>query len=262
MTTNTIFSFKRLLLLAKHHLVIDRRSSLLKISGFFISIVLVLFIGQFMGHNYLTWNNNTYFGIFVFFYFVGGILYAASSFKWLRSKESRYTYLMVPATSFEKYLFEFIIRILAYVILVPFLYWFLANLEGTIFKMFVPEFKNFQFSFWDSMSNTDLGDTDFWENLSSINGILICFILPFAGVTFFKKSPFPKLLLSQAIISTALFLFGLILFKVLGIEEHHAENIFSGNKENFFKIFSGIALLVTNITALIVGYYNVKEKEV
>jgi hypothetical protein len=227
-------------------------------------MVLLLFISQVIADNYKTWDSNSYIGTFSFFYFFGGIFYAGTSFKWLRSKESRFSYLMIPATSFEKFMYELIFKIIAFIVLVPFVYWFLANLEGTIFHLFAPEFKNFQFSFYEVSKSSEFVNNSFWENWTSINGLLLIFVIPFTGATYFKKNPMAKTLFSLAIIGGALFLYWLLLFKILGFSFHrHIDVKFEFLENNQLKnVLIGILLALVNITGFAIGYYNVKEKEV
>jgi hypothetical protein len=261
---NTIFSFHRMYQLAKHHYITGKKSALLKIAGFCISIVLVLFISQAVGNNYLNWSDGKYQGIFSFFYIFGGILYFASSFKWLRTKESRFYYFMVPATTFEKYLFEFLNKIVAYIVLVPFIYWFLANLEGTIFHLFCPGFTNFQCALSGLVFNIDFSEMAINSALFiGINSFLLVALVPFVGVTFFKKSPFPKVLLSLVVILISVIIYVIILFKIFGFRYFSDSTLEYIIPQHFSKILTAnIFLTLTNLTVLFMGFYNIKEKEV
>jgi hypothetical protein len=260
MATHELFSFQRIRQLAQNQYVMDRKTTWLGWGGIIIAITFVLLVGQSLDHNYLRWNNKSYFGTFLMFYFVGGIAASANSFKWLRSKEARYAYLMIPATALEKFTFEFFSKIVAFLLLTPFVFWIVANTEGYIFHLFQPNFLQYRFSFFEGFSDWDLFQKGFWGVWLLVNGVLLCFTISFTGSTYFKKNPFPKLLLSLAVILVTFIIYYVILIKILGLYNYvHIEH---SRVTPLNRHVVGIILFLFNLVCLAISYFNIKEKEV
>lgn len=262
MAASKLFSLQRIKQLAQYHYNIESKTNLLRIGGFLVAIILLLIIGQSLGRNYRSWENKNYFSIFIMFFFIGGVLNAANSFKWLRSKEARYAYLMIPATAMEKFIFEFVNRIVLFILLMPLAFWIIANTEGYLYHLFNPNLAHFQFSYMESLNKWELIKEGFWAKWLIVNGFLLLFTISFTGATYFKKSPFAKLLLSLAIILAVFFAYGLILFRAFSLNDYAPDNVLFINVREQGKLFLGMGLFMINIVCLTIGYFNVKEKEV
>ena len=172
-------------------------------------------------------------------------------------------YLMLPATTAEKFVFELLSRIVAFIILTPLLFWIIANVEGTIVHSFFPELVNYQFSFGKSLSSATR-DAEFMRVMFLIiQVVLFGFIAPFTGASHFSKSPLFKTLLTFSIVSLGYFLFSYLLVKSLNLQGFHPrENslLFMKNGHLVLQLM-GIGMVIVNLTFLAIAWFSLKEKE-
>lgn len=260
MQTNNQFSIKRFILLAKHSLIVNKKNIGIAVAGISGTMFLLLLLFQKMGH-FNNWSNNAYFGTFMFFFFSLGAIYASTSFPAFRSKEKSISYLNLPASISEKYIFELLIRVVGYIILLPTLFWLIANAEGRIIHYYIPDFANYKFSFSQVLVDNPMTG---WSIIVFIQCSLFVFIAAFTGACHFSKSPLIKTLFTFSIIALGYFLFIYLLIKGFDIENYRTLN----NKMLFFKsekgsiAFFGIASTVVNLTLLVIAWFRLKEKEV
>ena len=264
MQTNNSFSFQRLMLLFKRSLIINKKRFAIAISAFSGILFITLVLAQ-ASANFSNWGEHAYLSTFVSVFLSLGISYAAFSFPAFRSKEKSMTYLMLPASSAEKFVFELLSRIVAFIILMPFLFWFIANLEGALVHYYYPELINYQFSFGKSLTESSK-DPEFKQVMFLIiQMVLFGFIAAFTGASHFSKSPLFKTLLTFSIIIICYFLFSLFLVKAFdllqGLSTGNNGMHFRGSKEIAIIIFK-IGFTLTNLTLLAVAWFSLKEKEV
>jgi hypothetical protein len=78
---------------------------------------------------------------------------------------------MLPISSSEKFAFELITRIILFLVMMPLLFWVVANLEGAIVHSYVPEFVNYKFSFEDAYNKlTNSDKNNYWLVFSFVQG--------------------------------------------------------------------------------------------
>lgn len=207
-----------------------------------------------------SFSNNYHIPVFLFAFFGGCLIWCGQAFPGFRSKEKSMDYLMTPASSFEKFLFEFINRILLFLILFPIIYWAVTNVVTGIFHHYIPEYINYKFVYGDligsNLSNREL-------TLAASLGFLM-FTLPFTVATYFQKMPLLKTILIVALLVGIYFGIGFILFKGLHIQEYRLANgrlLFMYNAEDG-KLAGIFAAILGNIVILVIGYFKIKEKEV
>jgi len=193
-----------------------------------------------------------------------GISYAAFSFPAFRSKEKSMTYLTLPASTSEKFVFELLSRIVAFIILMPILFWVIANLEGVLVHYYYPELINYQFSYGKSLTSFTK-DVDVKQVIFLIiQMVLFGFIAPFTGGSHFSKSPLFKTLLTFSIIVVSYFLFSLFLVKAFdllqGLSAGNKGMHFRGNREIAIIMFK-IGFTLTNLSLLAIAWFSLKEKE-
>ncbi len=263
MQTYNSFSFHRLMLLFKQSLVINKRRFTLGLSAFSGFLFIALFFAQSV-HNYTNWGNKDYVSTFVSIFFSLGIAYSAFSFPPFRSKEKSMAYLMLPATNGEKFVYEILSRIVAFIVLMPLLFWTVANLEGTVIHYFFPELTNYKFSFSEGfLSIVKDGKFEFWALILTLQGILFIFIAPFAGASHFSKSPLLKTILTFSVVMLSYFLFTFLIVKSFNLEGlHHQRNSLLFMKDSQMVIeLLGIAMVIVNLTLLTIAWFSLKEKE-
>jgi hypothetical protein len=256
METNNIFSLSRFIQLCKQSLIIHKKLIGITIAGFSGFVFLFLMLVQIK--NYVGWNNNSYMLTFLVMFFLGGTIYSSLSFPAFRTKEKSISYLMLPSSVTEKFLFEFLARIILFIIVMPFVFWIMANIAGIIMHHYIPEFINYRFSFSKTLISFAFqkGNTA-WTNLAIIQGWLFIFIAAFTGASHFSKSPLVKTLFTLSLIAY-------LLVKGINIKGYTLDNdrlLFIHNKNQAMAFFA-LAITVTNLCVLAIAWFRLKEKEV
>ena len=262
METNNSFSFQRFTLLCKQSFIINKKLIGISLGSFSGMLFLILFGNQ-SGAHFNQWENHDYLGTFVFLFFVLGIIYTCLSFPAFRSKEKSMVYLMLPASVSEKFTFELLTRIVLYIVLMPLLFWLVANIEGIVVHSFMPELTNYKFSFRDGfLTIVKNGKFEFWALILTIQGILFVFIAPFTGASHFSKSPLLKTVFTFLTIIAGYGFFVFLLIKGLDLEHIHSMNnhVLFLNKENAL-LFLGIISTLINLSLLSIAFFKLKEKE-
>ena len=264
MQTNNSFSFLRLMLLFKQKLIINKRRFPLGLLAFSGGLF-ILFVFSQSAKNFINWSNTDYLSTFIPAFIGLGIAYSASSFPYFRSKEKSIAYLMLPATNSEKFVFEILFRIVAFIILMPLVFWIVANLEGALVHSFFPKLVNYKFSFYDGlMVIVKDGKFEFWVLILTIQGILFPFIALFTGASHFSKSPLLKTLLTFSIVVLGFFLFTYLLnlsINLDGLKPVGKDQIFFRDGQSVYRLLS-ISMLIINMTFLAIAWFSLKEKEV
>jgi len=263
METNNIFSFRRLVLLCKQSLILNRKMIVIALTGFVGVLMIAMFFFQAMSE-FKNWQNRDSEVVFVSLFITLGILYSGLSFPAFRSKEKTMAYLMLPATSSEKFVFEILTRIIVFILLIPFIFWVVANIEGALVHNFVPELINYKFSFVEThtIKSAPL-ENEAWITFAIAQGILFVFIAPFTGASHFSKSPLLKTLFTLTMIVAGYFIFIYLTFKGLSLNEFDADKnhiLFITNKNNALIAFA-IAATILNLCLITISFFRLKEKE-
>jgi hypothetical protein len=266
MNTNTTFSFQRFFNLCKQSAIINRKSALVALGGFSGAIFLVLFILQLFNQNYIRWSSREYFTLFMVVFIGVGIIYASNSFPAFRGKEKSISYLMLPVSPFEKFTFEILTRIVLFILLVPPLFWVVANIEGRLMYIANPEFVNYKFFFQEGIKRFFFNNNKVsaWQITFIISSIFLFFSISFTGASHFRKNPLVKTLLSAFIIIMVYIVFSMLLHKILDLKNYIPVNnrvLFIHGDEDVVKFFS-IFLIITNLVLFTISYLKINEKEV
>jgi len=263
METNNSFSIQRLVLLCKQSMIIYKKPIGITLAGFSAIIFIALIVMQ-SAANFRNWDNEDSTAAFIFLFFQFGFIYTCLSFPAFRSKEKSMVYLMLPASVSEKYTFELLTRIVLYIVLMPLLFWLVANIEGIIVHSFIPELANYKFSFRDGfLAIVKNGKFEFWALILTIQGILFVFIAPFTGASHFSKSPLLKTVFTFLSIIAGYGFFVFLLVKGLGLEHIHSMNnrvLFMNNTDSAL-VFLGILSTLINLSLLSIAFFKLKEKE-
>ena len=263
MKTNNLFSFQRFILLARQSLIINKKLIAIALISYSGMLFLVLFLFQSM--NNFRWNDHDTIVTFIILFLSLGIISSSLSYPAFRSKEKSSTYLLLPASALEKYLFEILTRIIVFIIVYPVLFWLVANLEGAVVHHYVERLTSYTFSFGQAYS-------DFTKYLEKTEGArflviqvaMFAFIAVFTGASHFTKSPLLKTLFTFSIIIVGYYLFVFLLVKGLNIIEYSPRNqtILFINFRDHQAIFFATALTVINLCLLTIAWFTLKEKEV
>ena len=258
METNNIFSFKRFILLCKQSLIINKKLIGISLAGFSGFVFLLLYL--FQKKSFQSWDNASYTRMLLYLFFTIGTIYSSLSFPAFRMKEKSITYLMLPASISEKFTFELLIRVVMFILLMPVLYWAVANIEGTIVHHFKPEFQNYKFSLIDGWSKIlhDTGDFKL-RKIFFIQYPLFIFTVMFAGACHFSKSPLLKTLFTISIIMVGYAVLIYILTKGFNVRGYIARegSVFFDEPLTVYAISS----IVASLCLLAVTFFKLKEKE-
>lgn len=197
--------------------------------------------------------------VFLFAFFVGCVIWCGHAFPAFRSKERSMDYLITPSSTFEKFLFEFINRILIYMIGFPIFYWIFTNLVTGIFHVYYPDYQNYKFGF-DVLSSKLSGR----EITLAVSMALLAFTIPFTGATYFKKMPLLKTIIIVFFLLGLYIGFGFMMAEVLDIHEYRKASgrlLFINNEEDA-KLVGICTTWIAHATLLTISYFKLKEKEV
>ena len=263
MKTNDVFDIKRFTLLFRQNLIHHYRiilTSVIAVSG---GLFLLLMFNQ-MVNRFNPWRYQQFIGLFMALSAILGIIYMGMAFPGLRSKERSYSFLLIPSSTFEKYLFEIINRIILFIIVFPILYWIIFNLEGNLMRLLQPgfEFRSYGFLNHELPWFHEAPGNKVWMAIIVINAVLMMYLVPFTGAASFMKHPLLKTFLALAV----LLFFNLLLlsmFKnILGLGENMGDNhqfLFISTKEQALR-FAGTYTMLINVGLLVASYFKLKEK--
>lgn len=261
--SNNIFSGKRFALLCKQHVIHNTEFLLLSTVAYIGVIFIVLSIAQ-VGNNLRPHNLDSFQGLLIGLVSVFGVLYAGHSFPAFRNKESTISYLMVPASVLEKFVFEFINRIGIPILILPLLYWATFHLQGYFFSLFTVEI--FQPIGLQYLVNIDMPDPEYPFLIYTLitAALLLALVLAFTGAAMFNKQPLVKSLFALAVIVMFFVGYGYIVLEHVGVGRYNPpEDMFlvPFSEVKIFQLIS-LALIVTIIIMLFVAFRKLKEREV
>lgn len=263
METNNTFSVQRLILLGKQFWIIYKKMIAIMLPGFAGILFIVLILLQSMG-NFQNWENHDYMGIFTFLFLTWGFIIAGYSYPGFRNKEKSMAYLMLPASASEKFIFEFLTRIVVFIFLMPLFFWVVANLEGLVVHSFVSDFEHYKFSFAETWSEINYQlHYDGWNKFGMVQGCIFVFIAAFTGASYFSKLPVLKTMFVFSILVAGYALFTFLLVKGLNLRDFHPENdriLFIKNWHDTIAPLA-IGLTVINMCLLAIAFFRLKEKE-
>jgi hypothetical protein len=204
--------------------------------------------------------------VYVLTFGVSGLLYSGSAFTGFRSKEKSIVYLMNPASRLEKFLSEYISRILVFFLVVPVVFWVVYNAETGILSMLHHRFTYSYHPFFVIPEHVQGPDADnFYLMILSVAFLLLT--LPFTGASIFNRHPLIKTLFSVSII----FFFHLFLvyffvevlnFKMYNISPHEVQlYILPTSAENAIRLFTTVSI-VSCLLLTSIAFFKLKEKEV
>jgi hypothetical protein len=260
---NNHFSFKRLFLLYSKVFIENRKRLPIYIGGLCIGLALI--IGLFIYlitlrfNDFYKWDNKAQDTIFLFLFLILGMFYTSNAFASFRNKEKSLSYLTLPASTIEKFTFEFINKIVLFILVFPVLLWVTLNLVGLGLHKIYPEFENYRFELTSFFSNFKK-----WSHFTLLSIAMFFLTIPFLGATFFKKRVLLKTLFFTAVILSSLGLYGYLVFLGFDVGEYTPtdNNIILTNEEQIAMRFLFFASIISHLVLYIVGYFKLKEKEV
>jgi len=262
MKQNKYFSLGRFARLFRNDLMINQKTYLFTLAGLGIAIYALMY---FLMMNTKQVGANQYTG-FIVFYLMGVGVVIGTAFPALTSQIRTSNYLIAPGSTLEKYLVQFVIRIVILIPIALLIFWISAHLAKASLVPdpnigFNPEVRIADFRFSDLIDGIA-----FMEKLTIIFSIFSIACLLFAGSVYFKRFALVKTVIVSGIIIGAIIL-SFVFFShmfypeiVHGFDIHIEPYKITEELNNFqlgFFILGGFSWLFF----LLFAYFKLKEKE-
>jgi hypothetical protein len=289
MNSNKFFSFNRFYLLLRNDLLINYKKYCLAILVAFILGFVFLYgsmprlvYGNEMGNSWNIFTSNRYKSIFMASIFVLGAL-VGSSFPDLGSKVKTSNYLLVPASTFEKFSSQFFIRVICGAAIFLVLFWIDARLARAISVMQMVDVKtnlhyanaenviekfNYGMIFLYNKVNYPVEKIVYFKAIETWG---LSFLIISIGLYLFSvKLFFKKLGLVKSIISLVAVFFVMALFMVVFSHVFYPQTIgFDVSLKNYtlqngvenIEFWLYLIGLVSPAFLLSLGYFKLKEKQ-
>ncbi|HZK68285.1 MAG TPA: hypothetical protein VFC36_01680 [Paludibacter sp.] len=281
MNSNKFFSFSRFYQLLHNDILLNHKKYLLTIVGGFIMGFILMYL--YMPTRIYSYSNSSfdairYSSLFITCLFGLGA-FVGSAFSELSSKVKISNYLLIPASTFEKFLSQFTIRFVAGTIIFLVIFWVdvhlariavLSRIEGLDGHLAGPEkydyIKKFHFSMLLIKNNYPVVTN--WRLFDGIGAILIAFSLGmflFSVKIFFRKLGLIKTGIS--LIATLYLMMVLMMcFSHLFYPETKGFDIanityFLSNGYTNDDIFRYSIAYIAPLVLLPLGYFKLKEKQ-
>ena len=250
METTSSFSGSRFALLFKRFWLFNQNLLLISIVGLVTAIFLLLFALQIVT-NFAPWEAGQFIMLFIWIFMILAIIYAGLSFPGLRSKRASSDYLLTPTTTMEKFLFELVVRILLFIVIVPTAYWIIFQLEGRLVELINPDFVFQSFSFFDAFKLPTEAENTWMKIFTATEGLLFLTV-PFYGATYFARYPIVKTLIVASIV---------LFFHLLFYYFVYANQLKLFPSRQAFLIYATVYLLAINAVMLVLTYFRIKNKQ-
>jgi hypothetical protein len=214
-------------------------------------------------YNSRDYTNAFLFGLFAYSLFVG------SAFPALSSKNATHTYIMTPASTFEKYSLQFLIRIVFGIIVLMVSFWAVAHLARTTALQM--ESVKRSGLFIDTFNFRMLYDV-YTDNMGMYIFIIFTILYSVGIFLFSIRVFFRKIAVIKSVLVLFMALF--ILYSIMVLLSHlffplttHGFEVsphYSLGREKMFDFINYISLfvLISILFILPLGYFKLKEKQV
>lgn len=263
---NKIFSPYRFFNLLRNDLLLNHKRYLYTLLG--LTVVLYLMLLYTMNNTYSEYRINNYQSIFAFAC-IAGVVFIAGSFPELNDKIKTADYLLLPASAFEKFLAQFLVRVVFFISFFLFIFWFDANLARWTMSMTekVQEGKilitRFSYSEMLILNGADKIDRSF----------VIAMIFSFITCIFSLRLFFGRYAAVKMSVTILTLIFAFVCLMVLmshiffGAETEGFSFYIYDYRTVFYEkintqLFAYIIAFITWAFMLPIGYFKLKEKQV
>lgn len=260
------FNFKRFYYTFKYDLMLNLKSYLSFGISLFLGLILIDFL--FILNAGWKFDQNIYLPLFYFSFLISSILVIGTSFPLLRNKKSIAHYLILPASTFEKILIQFIIRIGLFIPFFLIVFWLDLKLAGGIYNLFDwPNITQIEsFTLLEPFESLPFRNT--LDILALVGVILTVATFLFTGATYFKKYALFKTVLSFSILigSVILLFWGFTMifypdfYKTGGTFIYLKPYKISEHMFNI-QLFFYVIAIVSSLFLLPLAYFKLKEKQ-
>ncbi|HJV78574.1 MAG TPA: hypothetical protein VJ602_09335 [Paludibacter sp.] len=281
MNSNTFFSFRRFYQLLRNDILLNYKKYLFTIAGAFILGFILIYMqmpGYFFSDTTYKFDASRYNNIFTMC-LLGLAAFVGSAFSELSNKVKISNYLLVPASTFEKFLSQFVIRAIAGTVIFLFIFWVdahlariavLSHMKDVNNHLAGPEKYNYieKFHFSMFLMKSKYPVVTYWRLFDGIGTILTFFS---AGMFLFSvKIFFRKLGLIKTGISlvAAIYLIGVLMVcfshffypETIGFNTANINYLLSNGYTNN-DIFLYSTGYLAPLFLLPLGYFKLKEKQ-
>ncbi|HHT23423.1 MAG TPA: hypothetical protein GXZ87_08975 [Bacteroidales bacterium] len=254
MNKNQFFNLKRFTNYSKNLLLINAKSMLISVAVLFVVMFLLQFSSMPRGKSMMEYPISNYAIYFTFYIVVLGV-FIGSGFKPFNQKVDTRNYLAVPVSTFEKYLTEFLFRVVIGTIGILVIYWSATNLAryAAILTLTNPMDHYQQIV---PFSYKALFEGNYTPLASIVLSTAFAYIALFNIRLFFNKHGLLKTVLTLSILFSAVLM---ILIKILESKVEKFANtdvVYAIDDVYFYIIF-----IVGIVGLSIFGYFKLKEKE-
>ena len=274
------FSPKRFYKCLKYDLVLNGKIYLFSIIGLMVVLMIINLINLNSFNNFYSNNFNRnnfnidfenyffrsyYAPLFIFFIIFGTILSAGTSFPALRSSNNSINYLLLPASTLEKFLVQFFIRILAFVLLFIPIYWLIFKFSYNFYGLFGTVLESVKSYSLLSPFQGEIEGIDFYLIIVSV---IISSLFAFVGATYFKKYALFKSIFTFAL--TAVFLFLLMVLLSHLFFDHTTKEFFEIKLRSYsvyeniknLQLYFAVLFTATSLILFMLAYFKLKEREI
>jgi len=265
MKTNQFFNTKRFVKYTKYSIISNYRQTLLFWGAIGFAILAISLLSMWRIHS--SWNNEGWITLFLLGFYATGLLNSGFAFKAFRSKERTISELLIPVSTFERFVYEFITKIIAFLLLYPTIFYATSSI-AVIFRNAIPTQNSLAtvnglttypfntISFEQLSGNLEPGLFGMLLMLS-----ILVFILALAGSASFRKLPLVK-----TIVFVGLILLTGIGYLYLMLEKLHLRHPWVESLEHNLSAQQGfligkLTFASIAVIALIFTYFKIKEKE-
>ena len=268
------FSFKRFYNYLKFDLLLNGKKYL----GFIAVLWIVLFLLDFFlintasiiklnetGIRIKYFRLDTYQPTFLVTLILSLILVVGSSFPALRKKDSTINFLFVPVSLLEKYLVQFVFRILIFSVIYIVLFWLDFKFATFVYNLF--EWKNQTEVPSFELLNLFKKNIPLLDRKIIVLSIFSIASLLFASSTFFNKNALLKTILTLGVLGLITYLFSVLLSHVFLPNQVQGFNVTVfdrklSNNLNTIQILVYVIGVFSSLFFLPLAYFKLKEKEV
>lgn len=265
MKESSVFSMSRFSNLVKREWTLNKNNLLISLVG---SATAIFVIGLIMLMNFPRNLVGQINGFFLTSLFVGGAIFSGYAFPGFRSKAKTMEYLLVPASALEKFAFEFLFRIVVYLIAYPLIFCVAINASSLIINLMYPNYNIMFYYFQDFVEIFDISQFHFIIYTSIFLALMLVFALPLLGASHFRKNPlFSTLGVLAALIATfSLYAYGISKLVFMGHRVGGVPVWADGMSRSDSTLLLMTLVIVFEVIMLAVflssTYYKLKEKEV
>ncbi len=271
---NRYFSLNRFVKLLNYDMTLHKKKYVLFALFMFVVLCFASYyllddnyriLKKFADHYDANKQHKDYVSYFVWFYLIFSVVVVGSAFSFFRNKEGTSNYLSLPVSNFEKFFYEFLVRVVLFNLLYLLFFWLSFKLAALVFA------QEHSRGFMDIPSFGILDSLDFVKNKLDRNIALLSLFsfttLMFAGASYFKKFALFKTILALGGLFLFAYVVTLISYHILlpsKVDVFGIEVIDRKVKDGLDSSQKALYLIgaLSSLFLLAFAYFKLKEKEV